>query len=382
MLDRQLPIVKPQTGDEEAEAVREVLASGMIAEGPQTKRLEEEFALFTGSKYAIATVNGTAALHIALQASGLTPGDEVVTTAFTFIASSNSICFIGGIPVFSDIDRTTYCQNPKLIEQSITTQTKAILPVHIFGLPCNMPEIMEIAEKHDLKVIEDCAQAHGAKIGRNHVGNFGLAGCFSFYATKNMVSAEGGMITTNDYEFAEKCRTLKNHGRPPSGGYHHNIVGYNLRISDVHSAIARVQLKKLPGFLEKRAENASIIRQGIESSENLSNQHVPDGYVHSNYVMCPCIIDKAEITADQVINKLRENKISARQLYSIPSYKQPAYDLLRENSLFKQLVNYPKYSQLNLKNTEFVAKNHFEVPIHPDIARNEAQFIADFLKSV
>jgi len=377
---RNLPLVRPQVGEEEVEAIRGVIESGILAEGHQTSELEREFANYVGVKEAIAVANGTAALQIAVQAAGIQPGDEVVTTAFTFIASSNSICFAGGIPIFADIDRQTYCLDPDEVRKAVTPRTRAILPVHIFGLPCDMPALMDIAEDHDLLVLEDCAQAHGASIGGGNVGTYGQGGCFSFYATKNMISAEGGIITTNDVDFAERCRSLKNHGRPPSGGYRHTLVGYNLRISDVHSAIARVQLKKLPGMLMKRAENARILREGIESSKILSPQFVSEGYTHANYIFSPTVIAD-HMGASDIIKKLQENNISARTIYSIPTYEQPAYTWLREKGLFSRWIEYPDYARMHLENTEYVAKRHFEVPVHPGILPEEAQFIADTLRT-
>ncbi|HKZ42050.1 MAG TPA: DegT/DnrJ/EryC1/StrS family aminotransferase, partial [Candidatus Hodarchaeales archaeon] len=206
-------VAQPQLDTQEFNSVLEVLKSGHLAEGEKTKELEKAFAEFVGIRHAILVTNGTMALHLALEALEVDPGSEIITPAFTFIASSNSAAFVGAIPKFADIDSKTFNLDPEKIEAQITRKTKAIMPVHIFGMPANMPAIMEIAKKHNLLVIEDAAQAHGAKIDGKHVGSFGEIGCFSFYVTKNMISGEGGMVVTNDDDLAAKCRSIKNHGR-------------------------------------------------------------------------------------------------------------------------------------------------------------------------
>src|SRR3989338_7871154 len=200
-----IPIAKPLLGAEEKEAVMRVLESGMLAQGEKVKEFEKAFAEFVGVKHAVATSNGTTALHAALLAHSIGKGDEVITTPFTFIATANSIRMVGATPVFVDIDEKTYNLNPKIIEAAITEKTKAIIPVHLFGQSCEMEKILEIAQKYNLVIIEDACQAHGASYNGKKVGSFGT-GCFSFYPTKNMTSGEGGMITTNDDLIAGKLR--------------------------------------------------------------------------------------------------------------------------------------------------------------------------------
>lgn len=190
-------IAKPDIGEEEIEAVVDVMKSGMIASGPQVVEFEKEFASYIGTKHAIAANSGTAALHAALLANGIGKDDEVITTPFTFIATGNSILFTGAKPVFADIEPETFNLDPELMEEKITDKTKAILPVHLYGNPAGMKRIMEIADEHDLVVIEDACQAHGAEYNKKKVGSFGC-GAFSFYPTKNMTTGEGGMVTTND----------------------------------------------------------------------------------------------------------------------------------------------------------------------------------------
>ena len=211
-------------------------------------------------KHAIATSNGTTALHVALLAHGIGEGDEVITSPFTFIASANSVLYTGARPVFVDIEPDTFNLDPSQIEAAITPRTKAIMPVHLYGNPADMRAIMEIAERHSLAVIEDAAQAHGAEDDGQRVGSFGT-GCFSFYPTKNMTSGEGGMITTDDDDVAERARLLRAHGA--SERYRHTMLGYNFRMTDIHAAIGRAQLAKLDGWTEQRRRNAELLTEGL-----------------------------------------------------------------------------------------------------------------------
>jgi perosamine synthetase len=237
-----IPIARPQMGDEEQRAVREALASGSLAQGPRVAELEERFAAYVGAAHAVATSSGTTALHLALLAHGIDPGDEVITVPFTFIASANSIVYTGARPVFVDIDERDFCIDPRLIEAAITPRTKAIMPVSLYGQPADLPAIEEIAARHRLALIEDAAQAHGAAIGERRSGTWGT-GCFSFYPTKNMTTGEGGMITTDDAAIAERAHLLREHGMKVR--YHHDTLGYNFRMTDVHAAIGLAQLGKL-----------------------------------------------------------------------------------------------------------------------------------------
>ena len=205
-------IAKPIIGDEEIEAVTEVLKSGMLAQGSKVEQFQNEFAEYVEAKYGIATSSGTTALHTALVAAGVEKGDEVITTPFTFAATSNSILYSDAMPVYADIDPKTFNLNPEKIEEKITDKTKAIMPVHLYGQPADMDPILEIAEKHELKVIEDAAQAHGSVYKNNKIGSIGDLGCFSFYPTKNMTTGEGGMVTTNNEELEEKSSMVRAHG--------------------------------------------------------------------------------------------------------------------------------------------------------------------------
>lgn len=258
----EISISKPQFGDEEKAAVIQVLDSGMLAQGPKVLEFEKKFAEYVGTNHAIATSSGTTALHLSLVANGIGQGDEVITSPFTFIATATPILFCCAKPVFADIDPKTFNLDPNKIELAITEKTKAIMPVHLYGQPASMKPILELAEAHDLVVIEDACQAHGAQYQGRPVGGIGDCGCFSFYPTKNMTTSEGGMITTNNSDLSEKLTLLRNHGQ--SKRYDYYMIGYNFRMTDISAAIGLVQLSKLESFIEKRRKNAEKLTTGLE----------------------------------------------------------------------------------------------------------------------
>ena len=374
-------IAQPQISEEEISLVSSTIRNGQFVEGKNARALEKEFAEFVGAKHAICAVNGTAALHLAMEAANILPGAEVITPAFTFIASANSITFGGGIPIFAEIDPETYTIDPESIKKLVTPQTKAILPVHIFGLPSNMNIIRDIAEDHDLVIIEDACQAHGAKIDGQHVGTFGDMGCFSFYATKNMISGEGGMIVTDDDDLASRIKSLKNHGRGPSGGYEHHRIGYNFRLPDPLAAIGLIQLRKLPSMLEKRKRNAEALRQTISELEHVNIQKTPKGYTHSHYVCAP-VVDENKYSVDNVIKELKNRNIASRRIYALGCHKQQTYLQGIKEWRWNKYVNYPDYSRVSLPITERISENHFEVPIHPGVTETEVEIIKNALKEI
>ncbi|MCE7741488.1 MAG: DegT/DnrJ/EryC1/StrS family aminotransferase, partial [Candidatus Heimdallarchaeota archaeon] len=259
-----IPVVDVDIKERELEAVKDVVKSKFLIEGKNIKMFEEKFSNFTGAKFSTVAVNGTSALHLAMVALDVGPKDEVITTPYTFVASSNAILFSGAIPIFSDIDKETFNIDPEKIEEKITKKTKAIMPVHIFGNPCDMKAIMDIADDHNLIVIEDCAQGHGASIDNVHVGNFGQVGCFSFYGTKNLVGGEGGALITSDESLIDKIKSLKNHGRSPAGGYAHYNIGFNYRSTDMTGAIMNVQMDRVQEILSKRHYNGNRYREELK----------------------------------------------------------------------------------------------------------------------
>lgn len=249
-----IPIASPQLGSEEREAVDRVLKSGIIAQGPEVAKFEDEFAKMCGVKYAVATSNGTTAGHLVMIASGISPGDEVITTPFTFFATASVIIMAGAKPVFVDVEEDGFCLDPNQVESAITEKTKAIQPVHLYGELADMPSLVEISDKNNLVLIEDSAQAHSADSWEGKAGSFGNAGWFSFYPTKNMTTSEGGIITTNSEGLSSHCKVLRAHGM--TAQYQHTEFGYNYRMTDISAAIGRVQLTKLDKFNSRRREIA------------------------------------------------------------------------------------------------------------------------------
>jgi perosamine synthetase len=349
-----IPISKPYIGEAEKQAVMEVLESGMLVQGPRTAKLEEKFSAVCNVKHAVATSSGTTALHIALLAHGIGPGDEVITTPFTFIASVNSILYTGARPVFIDIEEDTFNINPDLIQAAISPNTKAIMPVHLYGYPCDMDAILEIAGRHNLVVIEDCAQSIGAEFKGQRTGSFGT-GCFSLYATKNVMSGEGGMITTQDDDLAQRCRMIRNHGMQRR--YYHDIMGYNFRMTDLHAAIGLAQIDRLEDFTNRRRENARRLTEGIRS---VVTPKVRDGYRHV-WHQYTIRVDQGR-DRDEAVKKLTEAGIGSGIFYPVPANKQAH---LMEMGL----------GDVSLPVAEKVAQEVISIPVHPQLSQDDLDTI-------
>jgi dTDP-4-amino-4,6-dideoxygalactose transaminase len=348
-----ISVSKPYIGDEEKKYVMEVLESGMLAQGPKVAALEKKFANLCSVKHAIATSSGTTALHIALLAHGIGPGDEVITTPFTFIASANSILFTGAKPVFVDIEEDTFNIDPEQIEQAITPKTKAILPVHLYGYVCDMKAIGEIAKKHNLVIIEDACQAVGAEFQGQVAGSFGT-GTFSLYATKNIMSGEGGMITTDDDHIAEQCKLLRSHGMQVR--YYHDMLGYNFRMSDLHAAIGLAQFDRLESFTEKRQYNAQFMNDHLNT---VVTPQVKPGYKHV-WHQYTIRID-GERDRDAAIGTLTQAEIGTGVFYPVPVHKQGYIkDMLGEQS-------FPV--------SEMLAKEVISLPVHPQVSQPDLDTI-------
>src|SRR3989338_988970 len=260
------PIAKPYIGKEEKAVVAKVLRSGVLSIGPEVVAFEKAFALKLGTKFACAVSSGTAGLHLTMLAAGLKKGDEVLTSPFSFIASANAILYVGATPVFVDIDPKTYNIDVSKIEKAITTRTKAILPVHIFGQPAQMDEVVRIAGKHNLAIIEDACESLRAEYRGVQAGTFGVAGVFAFYANKQMTTGEGGMVVTNSKRMDELFRSLRNQGRAPNMQWlDHERLGYNYRMDEMSAALGLAQVEQLDFLVEKRKELAAWYTQGLGS---------------------------------------------------------------------------------------------------------------------
>ena len=346
-------VSKPYIGDEEKKYVMEVLESGMLAQGPKVAALEEKFTNLCGVKHAIATSSGTTALHIALLAHGIGPGDEVITTPFTFIASANSILFTGAKPVFVDIEEDTFNIDPEQIEQAITPKTKAILPVHLYGYVCDMKAIGEIAKKHNLVIIEDACQAVGAEFQGQVAGSFGT-GTFSLYATKNIMSGEGGMITTDDDHIAEQCKLLRSHGMQVR--YYHDMLGYNFRMSDLHAAIGLAQFDRLESFTEKRQYNAQYLNDHLNT---VMTPQVKPGYKHV-WHQYTIRID-GERDRDAAIETLTQAGIGTGVFYPVPVHQQ---------GYIKDMIGEQSFPV-----SEMLAKEVISLPVHPQVSQADLDTI-------
>jgi dTDP-4-amino-4,6-dideoxygalactose transaminase len=355
-----IPIARPDMTDDEINAVAEVLKSGMLVQGKKVKELEEKFASFIGTKYSIATSSGTTALHIALLSHGIKPGDEIITSSFTFIASANSILFCGAKPVFVDIDSDTFNIDISKIEEKITPKTKAIMPVHLFGQSCDMNAIKAIAEKHNLLIIEDACQSHGADFNGKKVGSFGT-GCFSFYPTKNMTTGEGGIITTNDTSIYEKAKLLRDHGMPER--YKHSMLGYNFRMTDINAAIGIKQLAKLDEYNEKRISNAKFLNSNI-NVPGIITPKILQKHVFNQYTLK--ITSECKFSREELMQKLTESGIGNVIYYPSPVYDQEPY------------TGYAKDCPIADK----ICKQVLSIPVHPRVSSEDLEKIKKFFQSI
>ncbi|MEK6968836.1 MAG: DegT/DnrJ/EryC1/StrS family aminotransferase [Nanoarchaeota archaeon] len=357
-----IPIAKPIIGEEEKRAVLEVLNSGMLAQGKKVTEFETNFANYVGVKHAIATSNGTTALHAALLAHGIGPDDEVITTPFTFIATANAIKMVGAKPVFVDIEEDSLNLNPDLIEAVITAKTKAILPVHLFGLPADMKKIQESADKHNLIIIEDACQAHGAAFDGQKVGSFGT-GCFSFYPTKNITTGEGGIITTNDSALANKIKKIINHGSEKK--YYHDCLGYNFRMTDIAAAIGIEQLKKINQFNQKRKENAILLNKILKDKQGIVLPLINEGHSLHQYTIR--ILPELGKTREEIIEILKQTGIDSSVFYPLPVHKQKSF---------------AEYNHLTLPVAEKVAQQVLSLPINPSVTTEEIELIGKTIKEL
>jgi perosamine synthetase len=348
-----IPISKPYIGEAEKLAVLEVLDSGMLAQGPRTARLEERFAQLCGVKHAIATSCGTTALQVAMLAHGIGPGDEVITTSFTFIASVTSILFTGARPVFVDVDQDTFNIDPAAVERAVTPRTKAILPVHLYGQVCDMGQIQAIAGRHGLAVVEDACQAVGATWRGRQAGSFGT-GAFSLYATKNVMSGEGGMITTDDDTLAEACRLIRTHGMKRR--YYHDRLGYNFRLSDLHAAIGLAQMDRLAGFTEKRRANAAYLSANIRAVATPKVAEGCDHVWHQYTVRVDGGRDR-----DDAVAQLNGAGVGTGIFYPVPVHQQ---GYIRE-----------MLGEIRLPVTERLAKEVISLPVHPQVSAADLETI-------
>jgi len=321
-----IPVCAPLLAGNEKRYVNEALESGWISSsGPFVSRFEQAFADFCGCRHAIAVTNGTAALHLTLRALKIGAGDEVIIPDFTMIATAYAVAYCGARPVFIDADPTDWNIDVTAIEAKITKATKAIIAVHLFGLPCKMALIRDIAEQRGLAVVEDAAEAHGATIGDLRAGNLGDIGCFSFFGNKIATTGEGGMVTTNDNRLAERCRYLRNMAFPLRGErtYLHQEIGFNYRITNLTAAIGLAQVERLEEYIERRRDHAALYQTLLaDIEEELIWQPEPEGVSHVQW-MFSIVLRKGDADRrNRLMAALRERDIDTRRLFT-PMHAQP-----------------------------------------------------------
>ncbi len=324
-----IPVAKPFLGAEELENVREAVESGWVSsKGEFITEFEQKFAAFCGVKYGIAVSNGTTALHLALTASGIGEGDEVIVPDLTFIATANTVTYTGAVPVMVDCNSAYWGIDPELIEANITPATKAIIPVHLYGHPCDMDAINDIARKHNLFVIEDAAEAHGAEYRGKKVGSFGDIACFSFFGNKIITTGEGGMCLTDDAEIAEKMRILRDHGQNPDKRYWYDVIGFNYRMTNIQAAIGVAQVNRLKQLIDIKRQIAGWYKKGLQdlSDEGYIITAPEMNWAKNVYWMYSIVLtDRVEINRDEIISRLADTGIETRPFFYplnlLPPYK-------------------------------------------------------------
>jgi perosamine synthetase len=355
-----IPAAKPIIGDEERAAVDRVLRSGMLAQGPEVKAFEEEFSKFVEGRHCVAVNSGTSALHLGFIAAGIKAGDEVIVPSFSFAATANSVALAGGTPVFADIDPRSFNMDPAHVESLITSRTKAIMPVHLYGHIAAMDRFEAICKKHNLILIEDSAQAHLATLNGRPTGAWGSVASFSFYPTKNMTAGEGGMVTTDNADTARMIRLLRNQGQEVI--YQNEVVGFNNRMTDIHAAIGRVQLRKLPEWTAIRQKNAEYLSAHLK---NVVTPYVAPGTTHAYHQYTIRIEGEDAAKRDRFMAQIRERGVGCGVYYPTPIYRLPSFKL-----------------NLNLPETEKVIKECVSLPVHPSLSKADLEKIVTVVNDV
>ncbi len=356
-----IPISRPDIGEAEEQAVVEVLRSGMVAMGKRTAEFEEAWAAYCGVRHAVMMSNGTVALEAVLHALGIGPGDEVITVSFTFNATVSAILRVGATPVLVDIREDDFCMDPALVERAVTPRTKAIMPVHLYGLMADMDPLVDIARRHDLRIVEDAAQAHGAVYRGRRAGQFGPA-MFSLYATKNLMTGEGGFATTDDDEVADRLRLYRNHGMRVR--YHHESLGTNDKPTDLAAAIGLAQLARLDERTEQRRRNAARLSAGLPG---YLVPTVPTGREHVWHQYTVRFPGQRQ----QVIDGLTERGVGTLVYYPVPVHRQ-AY--------LQALV--PGAADLDLPVTNRLADEVLSIPVRPNLSADELETVIAAVREV
>jgi perosamine synthetase len=362
MTQPRIPVGAPSIGEEEIANVMEAMRSGWISSlGAFIGEFEREFAAFCGARHGVAVANGTVSLHLALVAAGIGPGDEVIVPSLTFVATANVVRYCGATPVFVDSERATWQIDPTAIEGRITPRTRAIIPVHLYGHPCDMDAILAIAKRHGLVVLEDAAEAHGAEYRGRRVGALGAIGCFSFYGNKIITTGEGGMCVTNDGALADRLRLFRDHGMDPKRSYWHEIIGFNYRMTNLQAAVGVAQTKKMAGFIEKKRQIAQWYAEQLAplAGAGRLSLHPEAAWARNVYWMYSVILSDACPSLEVVRTRLNDRGVDSRPFFH-PIHTLPPYatgqSLPVAEHLASRGLNLPSGTGLSKADVERVAR--------------------------
>lgn len=363
----RISIAMPVLNGNEKKYLNECVDTGWIsANGRFVRDFEKQFAEFCGTKYALACCNGTMTLHIAIKALGIGPGDEVIMPTLTYIATANAVAYCGAKPVFVDSEPDTWNMDPNQLEEKITDRTKAILPVHLYGLSCNMTEILEIANRHGIPVIEDAAEAHGATWDGHRVGSMGKVGSFSFFGNKIITCGEGGMLTTDDKELYDEMLNLRSQGVDANKRYWHTKVGYNYRMTNMQAAVGLAQLENIDWHLAQRKRISDLYSKYLPMLDGLvSVQKVPVEATHVYWMNSIVLADDVKLERDEVMRQMEEKNIEMRPLFYPMHVMPPYYDadlhLPVAEKLSSRGINLPSHAMLSEEQVRYIVESLAEI---------------------
>lgn len=360
-----ISVAEPNLGNEEAKNLQKAVKSGWVSGGAFVDRFEKEFARYCGVKFAVTTCNGTSALHLALRCLGIGPGDEVIVPALTFVATINAVLYTGAKPIFVDIEPETLGINPKLIEAKITSRTKAILIVHLYGHPVDFNPIARLAKRHQLPIVEDAAEALGSLYKGKKVGSLGKIGCFSFFGNKLITTGEGGMLVTNHQKLAKKARFLRNQATLPGGNYLHTELGYNFLMTNLQAAVGVAQLGKIERFLKRKQEIASLYKKLLTGTAGLRLPSEKAWALNSYWMYSPIVEPKYPLTRNELIEALKARGIETRPFF----VALPKLPFLKDEK-----GSYPVAYD--------VSKKGINLPSGTTITNNQVSYICNIIKKL
>jgi perosamine synthetase len=365
-----IPVCEPLLAGRELDYVTDCIKTNWVSsQGKYIEQFEEQFASYCGCRYGISTTSGTTALHLALASVGIGQGDEVILPSFTMGATAFAVVYTGATPVLADSDGDTWNIDPARLEQLITSRTRAIMPVHIYGHPCDMDPIMEIAERHNLFVIEDAAEAHGAEYKGRKAGSFGLINCFSFYANKIITTGEGGMVVTNDLVVANKARRLKDLAHSSQKRYLHTEIGFNYRMTNIQAAMGVAQLERIDQYIDARRRHALLYNARLKNVDGIVLPPEKEWAKNVYWMYSILVSDKFGLSRDDLMSKLKDKGIDTRAFF-IPMHLQPVF---LEMGLFVN-EKYPVAEQMG--------RQGFYLPSGSGLKDQEIEFICESLNDI